>query len=104
MKINISLKPYAKLFGEGTKKVGLLALYRNYGITATPNVFGTYGAYHSLNGKDAYFYTIQVYKRGKYRKRKHYAINIYKVSTDFLRVTQLYMKQERNGIRIKQRS
>ena len=100
--MKFTLKPYSILEGKGTKKDAMYRLYNSYGLLPYPNVFGTYGAYQiKFTPKDdcAWFYTIQVYKRGKHRKNKHYCIRVYKVPFAVLNFFKLKIIQKRNGIK-----
>lgn len=100
--MKFTLKPYIILEGKGTKKDAMCRLYDYYGLSPYPNVFGTYGEYqvrYPYNDNCAWVYTIQVYKRGKHRKNKHYCIRIYKVPFAVLDFFKLKIIQKRNGVK-----
>jgi hypothetical protein len=100
--MKFTLKPYIILEGKGTKKDAMSRLYDYYGLSQYPNVFGTYGEYqvrYPYNDNCAWVYTIQVYKRGKHRKNKHYSIRVYKVPFAVLDFFKLKIIQKRNGVK-----
>ena len=100
--MKFTLRPYSTLEGKGTKKDAMYHLYNAFQLSPYPNVFGTYGAYQikfTRNDDCAWFYTVQVYKRGKHRKNKHYCIRVYKVPFAVLDFFRLKIIQKRNGVK-----
>jgi len=100
--MKITLKPYAILEGYGTKQDAMYHLYSAFRLSPYPNVYGTYGEYqkgYPYNDNCAWFYTIQVYKRRKHRKNKHYCIRVYKVPFAVLDFFKLKVIQKRNGVK-----
>lgn len=106
MRLVFSLKPYSEFSGKGTKKDALNRLDYDYHMSAYPNCFSTRGDYNTrgdIRGNCAWYYTIQVYKRGKHRKDKHYSVKIYRVPFEVMDALKIKMTQMRNGIKIEKR-
>ena len=107
MRLVFNLKPYTEFSGKGTKKDALMRLEYDYRMYAFPNCFSTTrGAYNigsDIRGNYAWYYTIQVYKRGKHRKDKHYSVKIYRVPFEVMDALKIKMTQMRNGIKIEKR-
>lgn len=106
MRLVFNLKPYNQFSGKGTKRDALMRLEYNYGMSAVPNCFSTRGDYNTrydILGNYAWYYTIQVYKRGKHRKDKHYSVKIYRVPFEVMDALKIKMTQMRNGIKIEKR-
>lgn len=101
--MKFTLKPYSILEGKGTKNDAMYHLYNAFQLSHYPNVYGTYGEYQTRYPFDnsAWVYTIQVYKRGKHRKNKHYCIRVYKVPFAILDFFRLKIIQKRNGVKFK---
>lgn len=100
--MKFTLKPYYILEGKGTKKDAMYHLYNSFQLSPCANCYGTYGAYQTrfpYNDDCAWVYTIQVYKRGKHRKNKHYCIRVYKVPFAVLNFFKLKIIQKRNGVK-----
>ena len=100
MRLVFNLKPYTEFSGKGTKKDALMRLDYDYRMSAFPNCFSTRG---DIRGNYAWYYTIQVYKRGKHRKDKHYSVKIYRVPFEVMDALKIKMTQMRNGIKIEKR-
>ena len=106
MRLVFNLKPYTEFSGKGTKKDALMRLDYDYRMSAFPNCFSTRGDYNTrgeIRGNYAWYYTIQVYKRGKHRKNKHYSVKIYRVPFEVMDALKIKMTQKRNGIKIEKR-
>ena len=106
MRLVFNLKPYTEFSGKGTKKDALMRLDYDYRMSAFPNCFSTRGDYNTrgeIRGNYAWYYTIQVYKRGKHRKDKHYSVKIYRVPFEVMDALKIKMTQKRNGIKIEKR-
>ena len=105
MRLVFNLKPYSEFSGNGTKNDALRDLYQRFGLCATPNCYSTRGDYQYRfpNKNDAWYYTIQVYKRGKHRKAKHYNVKVYRVPFEVMDALKIKMTQIRNGIKIEKR-
>ena len=101
--MKFTLKPYGILEGNGTKNDAMYHLYSAFRLSPYPNVFGTYGEYqikYPYNDNcTAWVYTIQVYKRGKHRKNKHYCIRVYKIPIAVLSFFKIKVIQKRNGVK-----
>jgi len=100
--MKFTLKPYSILEGKGTKKDAMYHLYNAFQLSPYPNCYGTYGEYQErFTSKDncAWFYTVQVYKRGKHRKNKHYSVRVYKVPFAVLDFFRLKIIQTRKGVK-----
>lgn len=103
MKLQFRIKPYAEIEGKGTTKQAIYHLWNGYDIGAVPNCYSTFGDYYKrLNDKEnAWLYTMEVFKRGKYRKNKHYKIKIYKVPLAILKYFKVKVYQGRGSIKVK---
>ena len=100
--MKFTLRPYSILEGKGTKKDAMYHLYNAFQMSSCANSYGTYGAYQrrfTTKDDSAWVYTIQVYKRGKHRKNKHYCIRVYKVPFAVLDFFKLKIIQKRNGVK-----
>lgn len=99
--MKFTLKPYSILEGKGTKKDAMYHLYYAFSMSPCANCYSTYGAYQEMitSRGNAWVYTIQVYKRGKHRKNKHYCIRVYKVPFAVLDFFKLKIIQKRNGVK-----
>lgn len=100
--MKFTLRPYSTLEGKGTKKDAMYHLYNAFQLSPCANCYGTYGAYQerfTSRDKCAWVYTIQVYKRGKHRKNKHYCVRVYKVPFAVLDFFRLKIIQKRNGVK-----
>lgn len=97
--MKFTLKPYSILEGKGTKKDAMNHLYDSFKLSAYPNTYGTYGNYQTRDLFNAWFYTVQVYKRGKHRANKHYCVRVYKVPFAVLDFFKLKIIQKRNGVK-----
>ena len=94
MRLVFNLKPYSEFSGNGTKKDALNRLNYDYNMSAYPNCFSTRGDYNTrgdIRGNCAWYYTIQVYKRGKHRKAKHYNVKIYRVPFEVMDALKIKM-------------
>lgn len=103
MNLNLKIKPYTEIKGKGTKKDALYHLYHSLGMLPYANCYSsTLGSVQkkSFTNNDAWVYTIQVFKRGKWRKDKHYVIKVYRVPEAVLRYFRIKLHQQRNGVRI----
>ena len=105
MRLRLDIKPYSEFTGTGTKKEAIAHLESRWGMSAVPNCYSTYGNFQKrgLDNDTAWFYTIQVYKRGKHRKFKYYHVRVYRIPIKTLEVFGIKMSQMRNGIKIEKR-
>lgn len=100
MILKYKLKPYSEFSGKGTKKQAMYDLWDRWNISAYPTHYSSlYGSFSDRLGDDKYawLYTIQVYKRGKYRKNKHYNVKIYRVPLALLEIMRIKVYQKKNG-------
>lgn len=108
-KFAFRIKPYSELRGKGTKKDALRNLYGSFGLSPYPTTYSIYGDYQTrpsvligkpLSEQNAWLYTVQVYKRGKYRTCKHYCVRVYKIPIAILDYFKVKVIQKRNGIKV----
>lgn len=101
--MKFQVKPYVTIEGKGTKKEAMTRLYDHYGLSKYANCFssamGSVQQRPFSNG-DAWVYTIQVFKRGKWRKDKHYVLRIYRIPESVLRYFRVKLHQKTNGVKI----
>ena len=107
-KFAFRIKPYSELRGKGTKKDALNHLYSSFGLSPYPTTYSPYGDYQTRTSdfgkpwseQNAWLYTVQVYKRGKYRTCKHYCVRVYKIPIAILDYFKVNVFQKRNGIKV----
>ena len=72
-------------------------------VCVTYSVYGNYyGTFKSRGGDPDYAYccNVNVFKRGKHRKNKHYALYVYKIDLRLLDILGMKLEQHQRYFRI----
>lgn len=105
MRFNVSIKPTVYT-GQGTYRS---AMDRFHSVIPTVTCFTVsgYGNYYGLikrrgdSGPDyAYCFNVDVFKRGKHRKNKHYTLYVYKIDLRLLDILSMKIDQHQRYFRI----
>ena len=103
MRFNVTIRPTVYT-GQGTYRN---AMDRFHSVTpfccATYSVYGNYyGTFKSRGGDSdyAYCFNMDVFKRGKHRKNKHYALYVYKIDLRLLDILGMKINQHQRYFRI----
>lgn len=99
--MKVKIKPIKELFGKGTKK-DAISHFKNCFRCCCFTYSSDFGSYYTKIGENdtAIFYTMQVFKRGKYRKEPHYAMKVYKVPYSVLKYFNLKVIPSKVGFRL----
>ena len=103
MKINVPIRPTVYT-GQGTYESAMnrfhsvtplcCSTYSGYG-----NYYGTFKS-RDANPDYAYCYNVTVFKRGKHRKNKHYALYVYKIDLRLIDILGMKINQHQRYFRI----
>ena len=103
MRFNVTIRPTVYT-GQGTYRN---AMDRFHSVTpfccATYSVYGNYyGTFKSRCSESdyAYCFNMDVFKRGKHRKNKHYALYVYKIDLRLLDILGMKINQHQRYFRI----
>ena len=103
MKINVPIRPTVYT-GQGTYKSAMDRFY-----SVIPSYCSTYSGYGNYYGtfksRDAnpdyaYCFNVTVFKRGKHRKNKHYALYVYKIDLRLIDILGMKINQHQRYFRI----
>ena len=97
MRFNVSIKP-SVYTGQGTYEsamdrfksvipISYCATYSRYG-----NYYGTFKS-KGAEPNYAYCFNVDVFKRGKHRKNKHYTLYVYKIDLRLLDILDMKIEQ-----------
>ena len=71
------------------------ATYSRYG-----NYYGTFKSRGDLGSDYAYCFNVDVFKRGKHRKKKHYTLYVYKIDLRLIDILGMKIEQHQRYFRI----
>ena len=105
MRFNVSIKP-SVYTGQGTYEsamdrfksvipISYCATYSRYG-----NYYGIFKSLWCPGPSYAYCFNVKVFKRGKHRKNKHYALYVYKFDLRLLDILSMKIEQHQRYFRI----
>ena len=103
MKLSINIKPTI-LTGYGTTKDAKSRVRNSIrGCLSTSTRFGTAytDGFRSSDTKYVYGYNIEVFKRGKYRKDKHYVVYRYTFPIEIFNLLNIEIEQGNRTFKIK---
>ena len=105
MRFNINIKPTVYT-GLGTS-ASAMDKFHNVTPAVTCFTISKYGSYYGLvnrrndSGPEyAYCFNMDVFKRGKHRKNKHFTLYVYKIDLRLLDILGLKIQQNRMNFRI----
>ena len=103
MRFNVTIRPTAYT-GQGTYRS---AMDRFHSVTPlccfTYSGYGNYYRTFKSRGSEsdyAYCFNVNVFKRGKHRKNKHYALYVYKIDLRILDILGMKINQHQRYFRI----
>ena len=99
MKINVPIRPTVYT-GQGTYRNAIDRFY-----SVIPSYCSTYSGHRRYYGSFseptyAYCFNVTVFKRGKHRKNKHYALYVYKIDLRILDILGMKIEQNQRYFRI----
>lgn len=105
MRLNVNIKPTVYT-GYGTS-ASAMDKFHNVTPAVTCFTVSKYGSYYGPikrrndNGPEyAYCFNMEVFKRGKHRKNKHFTLYVYKIDLRLLDILGLKIQQHRMNFQI----
>ena len=105
MRFNVSIRPTVYT-GQGTYRNAMdrfssvtpiccCHTYSGYG-----NYYGTFNSRGNSSPGYAYCFNVDVFKRGKHRKNKHYTLYVYKIDLRMLDILSMKIEQNQRHFKI----